>query len=151
MRLLERDSEVSCCYYVISTFPCSCYGSACGSRWTTYFSDRNFLEKMANRPLGKNCKKLSIEGEAWSVGWDEENIENTRSAQHLGWGLDATGRVFAKTVDKPKNFVSPRNKGSGRPRSFIQDVLDSLQFIIEKETPLQLENYELASKSECSV
>jgi transposase len=91
---------------------------------------------MENKKLGKKRKKLSIEEKAMAIGWRQENISNSEIARCLGCGLDAIGKLLAKTEDKPKNFVPPRQKGSGRPRKFTTEVLNDIQFHINREPSL---------------
>ncbi len=83
-----------------------------------------FLTKMGTEKLGKKRKKLSIEEKAMAIGWSQENVSNSEITRCLGSGLDAIGQLFAKTEGKPKNFVPPRQKGSGRPRKFTMEVLN---------------------------
>jgi transposase len=91
---------------------------------------------MENQRPGKNRKKLSIEEKSMAIGWRQENISNSEISRRLGCGKDAIGRLFAKTVGKPKNFVPPRAKGSGRPRKFTEDVLKDIKYTISREPTL---------------
>jgi hypothetical protein len=111
---------------------------------------------MENEKLGKKRKKLSIEEKAMAIGWHQENVSNSEIAPCLGCGLDVIGRLFAKTEGKPKNFVPPRQKGSGRPRKFTTEVLNNIQFHINREPTLTAGELKkripaLADKAECSV
>ena len=111
---------------------------------------------MENEKLGKKRKKLSIEEKAMAIGWRQENVSNSEIARRLGCGLDAIGRLFAKTEGKPKNFVPPRQKGSGRPRKFTTEVLNDIQFHINREPTLTAGELKktipsLADKAERSV
>ncbi len=91
-----------------------------------------------------------------AIGWRQENVSNSEIARRLGCGLDAIGRLFAKTEGKPKNFIPPRQKGSGRPRKFTTEALNDIQFHINREPTLTAGELKktipsLADKAERSV